>query len=97
MSTEVNTEQIVHDLKNVARDAEDLIKATAGEISEKTRDARARLATALESAKESCERWEEKAMAGAKVTDQAIRKHPYEAIGLAFGLGVLLGVLATRK
>ena len=97
MSTEVNTEQIVHDLKNVARDAEDLIKATAGELGEKTRDARARLATAIESAKLTCERWEDKAIVGAKATDQAIRKHPYEAIGVAFGLGVLLGVLATRK
>ena len=33
----------------------------------------------------------------AKVTDRAIRDHPYESIGIAFGVGVLLGVLINRK
>jgi len=26
-----------------------------------------------------------------------IRDHPYETIGIAFGIGVLLGVLINRK
>jgi ElaB/YqjD/DUF883 family membrane-anchored ribosome-binding protein len=97
MNTDANTEQIVRDLKTVARDAEDLIKATAGEVSDKARDARARLSTALSAAKETCDRWEEKAVAGAKATDKVVRDHPYEAVGIAFVAGALLGVLLTRK
>ena len=30
-----------------------------------------------------------------KVTDQAIREKPYVAVGIAFGCGMLLGLLAT--
>jgi ElaB/YqjD/DUF883 family membrane-anchored ribosome-binding protein len=97
MSTEANTEQIVKDLKTVAHDAEELVKATAGEVSERARHARARLASALETAKQTCERWEARAIEGAKATDKVIRQHPYQAIGVAFGLGVLVGVLVIRK
>ena len=36
-------------------------------------------------------------IAGAKAADKTIRDHPYESIGVAFGLGLLIGVLVTRK
>jgi ElaB/YqjD/DUF883 family membrane-anchored ribosome-binding protein len=51
----------------------------------------------IDSAKATCHRLEEKAVAGAKVADKAIREHPYQAVGIAFGIGLLIGVLATRK
>ena len=35
--------------------------------------------------------------ASARATDRAIREHPYESIGIAFGVGVLIGVLINRK
>ena len=90
-------EQLSGDLKTVVRDAEELMKATAGQTGEKVSEARSRLTAALESAKETCQRLEEKAVAAAKATDQVIREHPYESIGLAFGLGLLIGVLVSRK
>jgi ElaB/YqjD/DUF883 family membrane-anchored ribosome-binding protein len=40
---------------------------------------------------------EEKAVEQAKAADRVIREHPYQTIGLAFGLGLLIGVLARRK
>ena len=57
---------------------------------------RARLEAAVEKAKATCERLEEKTVAAAKTTDKVVREHPYQAIGIAFGVGVLLGVLATQ-
>ncbi len=33
----------------------------------------------------------------ARQTDRAIRSHPYEALGVALGLGVLCGVLFRRR
>jgi ElaB/YqjD/DUF883 family membrane-anchored ribosome-binding protein len=60
-------------------------------------EARSRLAAALESAKAAYQRVEEKTIAAAKATDQTIREHPYESIGIAFGLGLLAGVLVARK
>ena len=83
-----STERLVSDLKTVAHDAEDLLKASAGEVSEKAREARAQLTAALERAKEACGSLQEKAVAGAKATDKAIRDHPYQSIGIAFGIGI---------
>jgi ElaB/YqjD/DUF883 family membrane-anchored ribosome-binding protein len=97
MNTDSNTEQIVKDLKTVAHSAEELVKATASEVSERARDARVRLGAALETAKQTCQRWEEKAIKSAEVTDKAIREHPYQSLSAAFVVGVLLGVLIARK
>jgi len=47
--------------------------------------------------KNMIQRAEEKAVERAKAADRVIRDHPYQTIGLAFGLGVLLGVLIRRK
>jgi ElaB/YqjD/DUF883 family membrane-anchored ribosome-binding protein len=43
------------------------------------------------------QRAEEKAVERAKAADKVIREHPYQTIGLAFGLGLLIGILARRK
>ncbi len=37
----------------------------------------------------------ERAIAGAHTTDQAMREHPYQAIGIMFGLGLLAGVVVS--
>lgn len=90
-------DKLVRDFKVVMHDAEGLLKATAGELGEKARDARNRLATSLEQAKAGFSKIEGKALAGAKATDRVIREHPYESIGIAFGVGLLIGVLVTRR
>ena len=69
-----------------------------GEVArEKVEDARQRLATALERGKEICGRVREKAVEGAKATDQAVHKHPYQAIGIALGVGTLVGYLVGLR
>jgi hypothetical protein len=57
---------------------------------------RAKLEAAIEKTKAACERLEEKTVEAAKATDKAIRQHPYESIGIAFGVGLLIGVLVVR-
>jgi len=97
MTTEQANARLVADLKAVMHDAEDLMKATAGQAGEKLSEVRGRLAAALESGKATCQRLEEKTIAAAKATDRTIREHPYESIGIALGVGLLLGVLVARK
>ncbi len=97
MTTEQNNEALAGDLKAVVQDAEELMKATEGQPGEKVSEVRKRLAAALESAKATCQRMEEKTIAAAKATDRTIRAHPYESIGIAFGLGLLVGVLVARR
>jgi ElaB/YqjD/DUF883 family membrane-anchored ribosome-binding protein len=97
MTMEEANRRLTSDLKAVVRDSEELMKATAGQVGEKVSEMRTRLAAALESAKATCQRLEEKAVVAAKATDRTIREHPYESIGIAFGLGLLVGVLVTRR
>ena len=96
-TNEGSTDKLVTDLKRVVRDSEELLKDSAGAVGEKAHEMRERLAKTLEAAKATCRRLEEKAIEGAKATDKVIREHPYHSIGVAFGIGLLIGVLVTRK
>lgn len=97
MTPQEANQRLASDLKLVMRDAEELLKATAGQAGEKVKEVRSRLTTALESAKETCERLQDKTAEAAKATDQVIREHPYETIGVSFGVGLLIGVLVGRR
>jgi ElaB/YqjD/DUF883 family membrane-anchored ribosome-binding protein len=97
MTTEQANARLASDLKALVRDADELMKATAGQAGDKVSEIRSRLAAALESAKATGQRLEEKTVAAAKATDRTIREHPYESIGIAFGVGLLVGVLVRRK
>ncbi len=94
---DVSTDKLVTDLKRVVHDSEELLQASAGAAGDKAHEMRERLSQTLESAKVTCRRLEEKAIEGAKATDKVIREHPYQSIGAAFGIGLLIGVLVTRK
>jgi ElaB/YqjD/DUF883 family membrane-anchored ribosome-binding protein len=96
-ATEPNAEKLTTDLKRVVRDSEELLQATAATAGEKTHELRERLSRALETARRTCQRLEEKAIDSAKATDKVIRQHPYQSIGLAFGVGLLIGVLVARR
>ena len=97
MTNEANMERIVSDLKMLSRDAEAVLQATAGDAGEKMKELRGRLSSTIESAKATYRRLEEKTIAGAKIADKTIREHPYESIGTAFGVGLLIGVLVGRR
>lgn len=94
---DVSREKVKEDLRALVRDAEELLKATTSDVSEKTKEVRSRLRDTLEQAKATCHRLQDKTVAAAKATDKVIREHPYESLGIAFGLGLLIGVLVTRK
>ena len=51
----------------------------------------------VEQLKTIIQRAEDKAVEQAKAADRVIRDHPYQTVGLAFGLGLLIGLLARRK
>jgi ElaB/YqjD/DUF883 family membrane-anchored ribosome-binding protein len=92
-----STQKLLHDLRQVVQDGEEVLRAGVGELGEKGIAARAKLSAALDSAKETARKLQSKTVAGAKATDKVIREHPYQSIGIAFGLGLLIGVLVNRK
>lgn len=97
----VARERVLTDLKTLACDVEDLLKVTASEVGEQAKAARERVTAALAMTKASCQELHaqgvESAKAAARKTDEAIRAHPYESLGIALGVGFVLGALLRRK
>ncbi len=91
------THSTSNDPGTLAEDARELMAATADVAGEKVSAARKRLAAALERGKEIAGNVRDKAVAGAKVTDQAIRENPYQAVAVGVGVGVLVGYLIGRR
>jgi len=89
------------DLAALAADAEALLRATAEDVSDKAKETRARLAAALEKTKTTYQEYQaqgvESAQAALNRADETIRAHPYQSIGVAFGIGILLGVIFGKK
>ncbi len=94
---EVPKEKLARDLKILARDAEELMIATAADMSERAKDARQRLTEALKSVHINCQSLEEQAAAAAKATDEWIREYPYPSLGIAFGFGLVVGLWLNRR
>ena len=94
---ERSTEKLLQDLREVVHDGEELLRAGAADLPERGAAAREKLAAALEVARETQKRLQERAMEGAKAADRVIRANPYQSIGVAFGVGLLIGVLAGRR
>ena len=94
-------ELLMADLGAIAADVEALLRVTADDTSDKAKETRARLTAALEKARTTCQELQSQGVASARAAvnkaDQAIRAHPYEAIGIALGAGILLGALLRRK
>ena len=88
---------ISNDMGTLAEDARALMTATADVAGEKVGEARKRLAAALENGKEIYGRVRDKAIEGAKAADEAVHDHPYQALGIALGVGALIGYLIARR
>jgi len=81
----------------LADDARALMTATADVAGEKVADARKRLAAALDSAKDMAGRVRDRAVEGARMADETVREHPYQAIVIALGVGAIMGCLLARR
>ena len=97
----VTTDKLVEDLHTVVRDAEDLLKATASQAGEKIQQARERAEESVRQAKERLGNLEEEALAHARViaddADKFVRDKPWQAVAIAAGVGLVLGLLVSRR
>ena len=100
-STTAAREQLVADMKAVIADAEELLKATAGAAGERVAAARARAEETLKSAKKKMSEWDREmighAKDAAKAADDYVHDNPWGAIGIAAVVGLLVGVLVSRR
>jgi len=101
MTSDVNKDKLVADLKVVVADAEELLRATASQAGEKVTVARERIQASLATAKVKLGEAErallEKTKQAAKVTDDYVRENPWQAVGIAAMAGLVLGILISRR
>ena len=97
----VTKEKLVSDLKVVISDAEELLRATAGQAGEKIAAARARVEESLGDAKRRLAgvgaAAGDQAKMAARATDEFVHEHPWQAVGVGAALGVIIGMLIARK
>ena len=90
-----DSEKIIQKLMATVLQGEEMLKIAAGESGERVRELRRKLAIALNRAKAVYQSFQNGTVAAAKSTDQAVRDHPYAAIGIALSLGLLIGLLVA--
>ncbi len=97
----VQTERLVTDVKVLVNDTEELVKATAAQAGEKIVEIRGRAQQAVNNLKPQLIKIEtaavEKAKATATATDAYIHDHPWTAIGVSAGVGLVIGLLIGRR
>jgi ElaB/YqjD/DUF883 family membrane-anchored ribosome-binding protein len=86
-------EKLMSDVKTVLSDAEELLKQAASTTGEKAAELRERGMGLLKQAKEKAQDLQD----AARATDDYVHDHPWKAVGVAAGVGLLIGLLLNRK
>jgi len=96
-----NKQKFVSDMRVVVADAEEILRATAGVAGEKMADLRERVGERLRDAKLRIADAEaallDKTKAAARATDDYVNDNPWRAVGIAAGVGLLLGIIIGRR
>ncbi len=92
---------LVEDFKKVIHNTEELIKATANQTGEKVDEVRERAEENLRAARQKLGEIEDtildRTKAAAKATDQLVHAKPWQSITIATAVGVMLGMLISRR
>ncbi len=94
-------DRLIADFKTVIQDAEELINATASQTGDKVTAVRARAEENLREARRKLGEMEDdlltRGKAAAKATDQLVHDKPWQSVAIASAVGVMLGMLISRR
>lgn len=91
-------EQIIEHISRLMAEAEAMLAGPVAEqASGKLADLKDRLSDARDRMGDMYTKARKSVLAGAKYTDETIREYPYYSLGIALGVGVLVGVLLGRS
>ena len=99
--THAARDRLFEDIKTIVTDAEELLKATAGQSGEKIESVRARAEDNLRRARVKLGEMEgdvvDRTRAAAKATDQLVHENPWQSIALAAAVGFVFGMMSGRR
>lgn len=97
----VNKDKLISDMKVVVGDAEELLRATAGQAGDKMSELRGKLQTNLANARASLAEAQAAAIDKAKLVGRAaddyVHDNPWRSVGVAAGIGFIAGLLIGRR
>ena len=100
-STEQSRTKLVDEVSAVVSEAEDMLKRAANETGEKAKDLRSQVEAKLLTAKLRLQELQgqavDRAKETARATDDFVHDHPWQAIGVAAAVGVVVGLLMNRR
>jgi ElaB/YqjD/DUF883 family membrane-anchored ribosome-binding protein len=98
---QVTTNKLMQDLRVVVGDADELLKATANQTGERVQQLRARTEESLRGVRARLEvaaqDMDRSARQAAQHVDAQVHEYPWTAVGIAAGIGVLVGILLSRQ
>jgi ElaB/YqjD/DUF883 family membrane-anchored ribosome-binding protein len=100
-TTAAHRDKLVADLKAVITDAEDMLKLSAGQAGEEALKLRERLQVRLSGTRQRLADLQHTAVERAKeaghVADDFVHEKPWVSIGVAAGVGLIVGLLIGRR
>ena len=87
---EAPADRFMDELRSVIADAEELLRVTADQAGPKVQEVRARAEESLRNAREHLQ-------GAGKQLDAQVREHPWAAVCVAAGVGLIIGILLSRK
>jgi ElaB/YqjD/DUF883 family membrane-anchored ribosome-binding protein len=88
------TEQLLEDLNTLREDTEELFRATAGTLAERSKS---KFLNSVERMKATCNDLRERTSTHVQDVEETLRQYPYSAVGVALGIGIIIGFLSRRK
>jgi ElaB/YqjD/DUF883 family membrane-anchored ribosome-binding protein len=100
-ATQANKDKLIADFKVVIADAEEILRVTAGQAGDKMADLREKAQARLSDAKFKLAEAEalvvDKAKAAGRAADDYVHDSPWRAVGIAAGVGLVVGLLIGRR
>lgn len=101
MTTDSSRDKLITDVKTLMSDADDIVKAMASATGDKAAELGEKLRVKLRTAREKMGDVQEvvadRAKAAARATDDFVHDNPWKAVGIAAGVGFLIGLLVNRR
>ena len=98
---DVSKEKLMEDLRMVVADAEELLKATANQAGDQIMTVRSKASDSLRAAKARLAEAQalavERIKVAAQTPDHYVHEKPWQSIGIAATVGILIGVLIGRQ
>jgi ElaB/YqjD/DUF883 family membrane-anchored ribosome-binding protein len=100
-TTAAQKNKLMSDLQLVIADAEALLHMTADQASDSATEVRGRIQSRLQDARDQLTELQDATVARVKAvgnaTDEFVHENPWKSIGVAAGIGLVIGLLISRR